>query len=116
MCNKSKSLALVLVLAMAVSSLTVLAIKPVNAQSTHKLSTPEFTVKYADHSYDVPPKTTTTTDPYTGQTKNRLEFGYHVKNITLDVAIKNQPFPPKVDGDSAKLQYTVLIKGHFEDE
>jgi len=76
-------------------------------------STPEFTLQFADHSYDVPP--TYKTDPYTGKTVvDRL--GYHVDNRTIDVTIKNQPFTSfSQNGNDTVLYYYIRHKGHFED-
>ena len=77
---------LLVVLILTVSSLIMA--KPACA-STPKPSVPEFTLKYVDHSYDVPP--TYSTDPYTGKTV-MTQAGYHVENKSIEVTIKNQPF------------------------
>jgi hypothetical protein len=42
-----------------------------------------------DNSYDVPPKTTTTTDPYTNETITTTIPGYHVENKTIEATINN---------------------------
>jgi hypothetical protein len=42
-----------------------------------------------DNSYDVPPKTTTTTDPYTNETITTTIPGYHVENKTVEATINN---------------------------
>ncbi len=110
-----KTFALTLTLIFAISSLSVLTVEPAKAQSANNPSAPEFTVKYADHSYDIPPKVTTTTDPYTGKTTSHLDFGRHVRNTTLDFTIKNQEFPSTVNGKNATLHYYIYIKGHFEE-
>ena len=65
-------------------------------------SVPEFTVKFVDKSYDVP--ASTSTDPYTGKTVTNPS--YHVENRTIEIAIKNQPFP-------SDLYYNIRVKGHF---
>lgn len=111
----SKKSALILIVAMTISCMTVF-VADSNAQTSYAPLAPQFTVKYADHSYDVPPKTTTTTDAYTGKTTTYTEPGYHVKNFTLDVSIKNQQFPSSIDGNWTSLYYTVDIKGHFLDQ
>jgi hypothetical protein len=49
-------------------------------------------LKLADHSYDVPPSTTTTTNLYTGKQTVTTQPGYHIENKTIDITIKNQPF------------------------
>ena len=69
-----KTFAIFLTLIVAMSCLTLLTVKPVNAQSIPKPSVPEFTLQIADHSYDVPAKTTSTTDPYTGKTTTKLNL------------------------------------------
>ncbi|MCW3994750.1 MAG: hypothetical protein NWE98_01210 [Candidatus Bathyarchaeota archaeon] len=76
-------------------------------------SVPEFTVRYVDHSYDVPP--TYKIDPYTGKTVVDRN-GYHVDNRTIEVTIKNQAFTPSVteDGNITGLYYNVRSKGHYE--
>jgi len=75
--------------------------------SIPKPNVPEFTVKLVDRSYDVPPSTTTTIDPYTGKETVTNQPGRRVENKTIEVAIKNQPF-------SSRLMYNIRIKGHFE--
>jgi hypothetical protein len=54
-----------------------------------KPSVPEFTLQYVDYSYDVPPTTTSTTDPYTGKTTTTTIPGYHVENKTIQATINN---------------------------
>jgi hypothetical protein len=82
-----------------------------------KPSVPQFTLTYADHSYDIPAKTTSSTDPYTGKITTTTIPEYHVKNYTIDVSIKNQPFPPTINnGNVSTLKYFIQAKGHFEPE
>jgi hypothetical protein len=111
MANLSKAVSLIVVVFFAASSL-MMALSAC-AQVT-KPSVPEFTVKYADHSYEAPP--TYTKDPYTGQS-HLSSPGYHVDNRTIDVTIKNQPFTPYTDanGNSVQLDYNIRSKGHFDD-
>ena len=106
-----RGLALALVLILAASSLMMA--ESTFAQSIPKPSVPEFTLKYVDKSYDVPPKTTTTTDPYNGKITTINIPGYHVKNFTIEVSIKNQPFPSTINGNKSSLWYDVQIKGHY---
>ena len=108
-----KSLALILILIIAISSLSLIIVKPANAQTIPKPSVPEFTVNLADHSYDVPPKTTSTTNSYTNKTTIITHPGYHVKNVTIDVTITNQPFQNTVDGNATNLYYAIQTKAHF---
>ena len=80
-----------------------------------KPSVPEFTLRYIDLSYDVPP--TYGTDPYTGKTIITQD-GYHVDNRSLQFTIKNQPFVPYTDsnGTHIGLYYNFRIKGAYGTE
>jgi hypothetical protein len=111
MANLSKAAALIIVVFFATS--TLMMAESACAQVT-KPSVPEFTIQYADHSYEAPP--TYTKDPYTGQS-HLSSPGYHVDNRTIDLTIKNQAFTPYTDanGNSFQLQYNVRSKGHFDD-
>jgi hypothetical protein len=73
----------------------------------HATSVPEFTLQYVDYSYDVPPKTTTTTDPYTNETITTTVPGRHVENKTIEVTINN---------NIGASYYNFRYKGHYEDE
>lgn len=70
-------------------------------------SVPEFTLKYVDYSYDVPPKTTSTTDPYTNKTTTTTIPGYHVENKTIEATIKN---------NVGASYYNFRYKGHYSEE
>ncbi len=110
----SKTVALFLTLIIALSCLTLLIMKPANAQTSTPYPTPsipQFTVKFVDSSYDVP--TTTSINPYTGQTVTTQ--GYHVENRTIELIIDNQPFNAYSDahGSYPFLYYNVREKGHF---
>lgn len=113
-----------MVVLMAVSSLSLLTIKLVSAQSVQSIpvpSVPQFTLAYVDHSYDVAPTTTTssTTNPYNGNTTTTTTTtpGYHVRNFTIDVTIENQPFTSmNINGTSTGLYFNVRIKGHFGED
>ncbi len=98
---------------LAVSSLT--AIENSLAQSTSKPSIPEFTLKFVDYSYDVPP--TYGIDQFTGKTVITQE-GYRVDNKSVVFTIKNQPFISYNDssGYNISLYYNFRFKGHFGDE
>jgi uncharacterized membrane protein YciS (DUF1049 family) len=83
-------------------------------ESIPKPSVPEFTLKFVDNSFDVPP--TYDIDPYTG--KNVMtQAGYHVENKSIQVTIKNQPFSNYKDanGTVIMLYYDIRLKGHFGD-
>lgn len=84
----------------------IIMVESTSAQSTYPAIT-EFTLKYADHSYDVSPTTTSSKDPYTGETANTTVPGYHVENKTVDVTIKNP---------SGATYYNFRWKGTFENE
>jgi hypothetical protein len=109
----SKTFALLLTITIAMSSLTLLTVKPANAQSIPKPSIPQFTVKYADHSYYVP--STYATDQSTG--KNVTINGYYVANVSFELTITNQTFSPYKDanGHSYNLYFNIRAKLHSED-
>jgi hypothetical protein len=84
-------------------------------QSTAKPSVPEFTIRYADYSYEVPPRYTI--DEYTGQ-ERAISMGYEVVNRTVHFTIKNQPFTPYTDsnGNDITLYYRIRYKGSYGDK
>jgi hypothetical protein len=86
-----KCFTLVLVLILAASSLMVA--ESVSAQSLKPIVT-EFSLKFVDNSYDVPPKYESTTDLYTGEVTTTTIPGYRVENKSIVATIKN---PPDVD-------------------
>ena len=75
-----------------------------------KLPVPEFTLQYADHSYDVP--ATYKFNEYTGQMVVD-KAGYRVTDFTIDITIKNQPFSCSFNGVTYNLYYSIRTKGHF---
>ena len=98
----SKGLVLALILAMAISSLSFLMVKPADARAIPTPSVPEFTLRYDKASYDV-------TDPYTGASQQ-------VDNSTIRMTVKNQPFNVIYDARdniTTSLYYNVQVKGHF---
>jgi hypothetical protein len=109
-----KSFSMLLVIILAVSSLIM--IESASAQSIPKPSVPEFTLKYVDSSFDVPPKTTFSTDPYTGKVTSTTIPGYNVQNKSVEIIIKNQPFTSYLNqnGKLVYLFYDIESKGHFE--
>ena len=109
-----KGFSLLLVVILAVSSLMM--VESASAQSIPKPSVPEFTLKYVDNSYDVPPMTTSSTDPYTGKVTFTTIPGYHVENKSVEITIKNQPFTSYLNENGSRvwLFYYVAVKGHFE--
>ncbi len=112
MAKMGKYLSLFLVVALAASS--ILIVKSTYAQSIPKPSVPEFTLKYADHSYDMQP--TYEIDPYTGK-ETLKQAGHHAQNVSIVVNIKNQQFTPsEVNGSTLQLYYRLQLKGHFENK
>ena len=105
----SKILLLLAVLLLVASSLV--AVKPGFAQLPTP-SPPQFTVRYVDYSYDVPP--TYGVDQYTGQNIT-ASGGYHVDNRTVEFIISNQPYVPYSDanGNTVGLYYNFRYKGHY---
>jgi len=101
----SKFATLLLIAVLAVSSLIM--VSSAFAQSTTKPSVPEFTLKYVDYSYDVPPKTTTSTDPYTNETITTTIPGSHVENKTVEVTINN---------NIGASYFNFRFKGRYENE
>jgi len=96
-------------------------IKPVDAQTIPKPSVPEFSIETIDSSYDVPPITSSSTNPYTGEVTTTTTPGYHVENKTTILKIVNQPFTPyKIqqndDSFNINLYYNIQIKGHYSKE
>jgi len=113
----AKTVTIALILLIALSSLTLQTVKPATAQATVKPSVPEFTLKIVDHSYDVPSKTTSSTDPYTGDVTTSTIPGYHVNNKTIAITIKNQQFTPYSSDDGTNYMcYNFSYKGHYENE
>ena len=108
--NMGKGLALALVLVMAISSLSLMIIKPAFAQSVPTPSVPEFTVRFVDRSYDVPVTTTTTTDPFTGKQVTTSSGGYHVTNKTIDITINNQAYSSIDLGNGTIIQLYYLLR------
>ncbi|MCL1977366.1 MAG: hypothetical protein FWG55_04575 [Candidatus Bathyarchaeota archaeon] len=107
-----------LVTVLVASSLLALTVAPAIAQAGFKPSVPQFTVKLIDNSHDIPPSTTTSTNPYTGEETTDTNSGRHVVDKNIEITIKNQPFTPYKDADGYEhtLVYQVEFKGRFEDE
>ncbi|MCW4003909.1 MAG: hypothetical protein NWE95_08370 [Candidatus Bathyarchaeota archaeon] len=108
--TKCKTVTVLFVIILAVSSISILQ----SAFAQSKPVIPEFTVQLTDRSYDEPP--TYQTDPYTGQTM-LIWAGGRVDNKTFDFTIKNQPFTPykNPDGKDVELYYKIRHKGNFEE-
>ncbi len=78
-------------------------------------SVPEFTLRYVDNSYDVPP--TCGIDQYTGKNVTTKE-GYHVDKRSIEFTIKNQPFTSYNDsiGNNICVYYNFRFKGQYGEE
>jgi hypothetical protein len=110
----TKLLGLFILLTLVASSLVMVEYS--FAQSVFTPSVPVFTVTLADHSYDVPTTTTSTINPYNNQTATTTIPGYHIQNMTIDLTIKNQPFPSSIEGNKSYLLFYVRMKGHFGED
>jgi len=112
--NKTLTLTIISLL---LSSLLVLSVAPVNVQAVSKPSVPQFTVKFVDSYYDIPPSTTTTIDTYTGQ-EITLNIPGNIVHRHIEVTIKNQHFTPYKDSNGINyyLYFFVQSKGSFGDE
>ena len=112
--NKFLILSLITLL---LASLLVLTVVSVTVQAASKPSVPQFTVKFVDSYYDIPPSTTTTIDTYTGQ-EITLNIPGNIVHSHIEVTIKNQPFTPTKDsnGRTQVLKYRVESKGHFGED
>jgi hypothetical protein len=104
---------LTLIVLFAISNVTILG--AASAQFVSKPPVPEFTTKYVDHSYDIPP--THGTDQYTGNTVITRE-GQHINNRTVEITITNQPFTPFNDSNGNVINrfYDVRYKGAYTDK
>ncbi len=110
--NIGKSLALVLIIIMAISSLTLMLVKPASAQTIPSPAVPEFTLKLVQHILNFPP--TSSIDPFTG--KQTVNAGSQLEWTTIDITIINQNFNGKTEfGDNTYtgMMYDVEFKGHF---
>ena len=121
MSSLTKSLSLILILVLSVSSPSLLMVKPANAQDGQTPnyldyiptpSVPEFSLNFVQSSYNQ-----IVTDPYTG-----TQTTHQVDNSTIEIIIRNQPFTPydygwtikgQVVNRSTSLWYDVQTKGHY---
>lgn len=104
-----KSLALLLIVLVTTLSLMLLA-ESANAQKVPKPSAPEFSLRYIENSYYVPP--VTAVDPYTGNTVTTQE-GYQASNNTIEIKIRNQPYSGWINGSEVWIVFNVQQKGHY---
>lgn len=101
-----------LVLILTISGLV--ALEGISCETTTP-ETPEFTVQYVNHSYDIAPQSTV--NPFTGETVVTQEGG-HFDNWTIEVKITNQQFTAyKIEnGNFTNLYYTLRFKGDYQDK
>jgi hypothetical protein len=110
--NTNKTIALILIGVIAISCLSLLSVKPANAQTSVTPSVPEFTVKFIDRSYKAAPSSSI--NPYTGQ--QVTTEGHYVENRTIELTIKNQPFTSYIQsGENISFYYNVREKGPYEE-
>ena len=98
-----KSFTLILILIMAISSLSLLMVKPTFAQTIPSSTAPQFTIKFVNASYTV-----TTTNSYTGQSQTQL-----INNNSIEIRIKNQHFDYSNNGLTYQIYFNVRVKPHF---
>jgi hypothetical protein len=113
MAMDNKALIAALVCAIFVSSLLVTV---AYAQTTiPKPSVPVIDVQFVNHSYYIPSKTTTSTNPYTGEQVVTTSEGYYIQNDTFVIAITGQPLAnnAEVNGHGLSLYFVVGSKGHY---
>jgi hypothetical protein len=109
----SKSLILLLLFILVIPSLSL--VKPTNAQSIPKPSVPVFSLKYSDTFNNIPPITTSTTNPYNGNITTTTIPEQHIENKAINITIKNQPLPLTINGYTTNLYYNIRTKPHFGD-
>ena len=97
------------------TNLFVVALASTDVNETPKPSVPEFTFKYVDYSYDVPP--VYGIDQFTGE-EVITEEGYRVHERSIEFKIKNQVFTAYNDssGNEINLYFNFRCKGHFGSE
>lgn len=97
------------------TNLFVVALASTDVNETPKPTVPEFTLKYVDHSYDVPP--VYGIDQFTGK-EVITQPGYRRHNQSFVFKIKHQLFTPynDSDGNEINLYFNFRYKGHFGDE
>jgi hypothetical protein len=99
----SKGFAVFFILLMAISSLSLLMVKPASAQSIPIPSVPEFTIKFVNASYN-----STTTNSYTGQSQTQF-----INNNSIEITIKNQPFDYSNNGLPYQMYFNVRVEPDF---
>jgi hypothetical protein len=102
---KSLSLTLILII-----NLTIVG--TAYAQTITKPTVPQFTLRYVKgEPYDLPPRNTSSIDPYTGKVTTTTVPGYRVDNISIQIIIENQEYK-----GNFHLYYNYSYKEHIENE
>jgi hypothetical protein len=94
--KSSRYFSLILILIMAISSVSLFTAKPARAQT---VPVPTFTMSTETSSYEIP--TTYSTDPYTGA--NVTNLGYTLVSYNVSITIQNSP---------QATAYMLGVKGH----
>ena len=99
--SKNKAFAFILILTIVISSLTLLMVKPVNAQISTPIPiplAPEFSVELTNSSYFVPVRYSFNSS--SGQEiANTSYFSGYVDALNVTITIKNQPLALSVESD-----------------
>jgi hypothetical protein len=82
------------------------------ATATAKPSTPQFTVRYINDSYDY--TTSPSTDPYTGATIPPVS--YHVDHSYIQVSFENNKLPTPPADSHSEYYYNIRYKGQYTDK
>jgi hypothetical protein len=111
--RSSKGFSLLLVVILSLSSM--LMVESASAQTIPKPSAPVTKVQFVNHSYYVSPKTTTLTNPYTGEPVVTTSEGYYIQNDTFVIKLTGQPLANNVEvnGHGLSLYFVVGSKGHY---
>lgn len=108
-----KTASLVFIALLAASS--ILIVGNASAASIPEPFVPEFSIRYVEHPYEVPP--TYHIDQHSGENIT-IQEGYHQQNRSIELVIQNQQFTPYEDseGNLIELFYNVSAKGHYGDQ
>jgi len=77
---------------------SLIIIESASAQSISKPSEPVINVQFVNHSFYVSPKTTTSTNSYTGEQVVTTSEGYYIQNDTFVITLTNQPLGNNAQG------------------
>ena len=101
-----KGFAIFIILIIAISSISLIIVKPALAKSIPTPAVPEFTVEPIGPSFEIPPT-------YSFNSSSGFFYvneGYHFEYSTVEVIIKNQAFTDQTNIDH--LLYNVRLKPH----